>query len=311
MKVELKNIIYYALIVLPLLVAASCEGDDTTDPYDTNYVFLYSPPSVAHNLVYQSDGVFTQEIEKQEMLVPVRCTRPAPTDITVTVSLDKSLVDAYNARQGANYVFLENARLEKSTFIIKKGEYVSSDSLKVLYTDKSEFQNGSMNYILPVTISAIEGEGVALSKEKNVFFLTYESTLLQIEIVDNPVGTMVENNEWNYKLNGSPTNFDEVFITINDGSVFELDMGKSVNVQTIGVHFFMYFYSSAASEVYISNDGISYEKIGNVSFKPTAQDHYIHFFAAKQMKYVKLVLKGTLGTYPNFLVAISIYQPEN
>lgn len=310
MKVELKNIIYYAFMMMFLLVVASCEGDDMTDPYDTNYVFLYSPPSVTHNLVYRGDGVFTQEIEKQEILVPVRCTRPAPTDITVTVSLDKSQVETYNAQHGTNYVFLENARLEKSTFIIKKGEYISPDSLKVLYTDKSEFQNGAMNYILPVTISAIEGGGVVLSKGNNVFYLTYESTLLQIEIVNAPVGKMVKNDEWNYKLDGSPTNFDEYYISINDGSVFELDMGESVNVQTIGIHFALFYYSSAASEVYISGDGTSYEKIGNVTFKSNEQDHYIHFFSAKNMKYVKLVLKGTLGMYPNLLTGIDIYKPE-
>lgn len=311
MKVELKNIIYYTLIMAAMLVAASCGEDDMTDPYDTNYVFLYSPPSVAHNLVYRGDGVFTQEIKEQEMLVPVRCTRPAPADITVTVSLDKSLVDAYNAQQGTNYVFLENARLEKSTFIIKKGEYMSPDSLRVTYTDKSEFQNGSMNYILPVAVSAVEGKGVVLSKENHVFYLTYESTLLQIEITDSPVGTMVSNTgEWSYKLDGSPTNFDEGFIAIYDGSVFELNMGQPVSVQTIGIHFPLFYYSPAASEVYASDDGISYEKIGNVNFNPTAGDHYIHFFAARQMKYVKLVLKGTLGIYPGMMMAITIYQPK-
>lgn len=174
----LKTLKYYMMgvltaVALPLVTA--CSDDEEVDPYDLNYVYIYSPNPSDNNLEYKANGTFITSIEEQCVVNPVRCTKPAPTELTVTLDIDASLVERYNADHGTSYTLLKAAKLENSTLVIKEGAYTSEQSLRVSYTDMSEFRNGAENYILPIAITSVKGSGVTVSQTTGHIFLTFTS----------------------------------------------------------------------------------------------------------------------------------------
>ena len=131
MKALFKYILYSRFFAMSLPLVTACDDDEATDPYDINYVYIYKPSETNATLEYKGDGPFLKEIATEHILSPVRCTKPAPQDLTIQLAIDRSLVDAYNSEYGTSYVALQNAELENATLYIKQGEYISADTLKV------------------------------------------------------------------------------------------------------------------------------------------------------------------------------------
>ena len=83
-------------VVATIAPLTSCDDDDTVDPYDINYCYLYQPNSTFARLEYKANGEFLIDINDPLALKPVRLTKPAPRDLSVKVGIDPSLVDEYN-----------------------------------------------------------------------------------------------------------------------------------------------------------------------------------------------------------------------
>ena len=150
MKALFKYILYSTFFAMSLPLVTACDDDEATDPYDINYVYyLINQVETNATLEYKGDGTFLKEIATEHILSPVRCTKPAPQDLTIQLAIDRSLVDAYNSEYGTSYVALQNAELENATLYIKQGEYISVDTLKVHYTNMEEFKNGSEKLYSP------------------------------------------------------------------------------------------------------------------------------------------------------------------
>lgn len=174
MKTLFKYLLMYMPLAVSLLFITACSDDESVDPYDINYVYIYSPVSTDNTLEYKGNGTFLVDIAPECIVNPVRCTKPAPTDLTIHIDVEPSLVNSYNQANGTNYTLLKSVQLENAILHIKKGEYISADSLKVHYTDMTEFQSGAENYILPIAITSIEGSGVSISENSKIY-LTFSS----------------------------------------------------------------------------------------------------------------------------------------
>ena len=158
---------------LPLMTA--CSDDESTDPYDINYVYIYSPLETDNSLEYKGNGTFLTQIAPECDLNPVRCTKPAPERLVAHFAIDGSLVDDYNKKHGTGYTFLKSAELENASLVIEQGKYISADSLKVKFTDMTEFQSGAEKYILPIALTSVDGSGISISQNSKIF-LTFTST---------------------------------------------------------------------------------------------------------------------------------------
>lgn len=312
MKAILKTLLYYGF--MPVMVVSfmtSCGDDTSNDPYDINYAYIRTPSITNYAIRYLEDGSFVKTIEEKSTLIPVRCTKPAPEDMAVTFEIDNSLVDAYNKAHQTDYVFLKNAKLENATLTIKKGEYISADSLKVVYTDMGEFKSGPENFILPVKIQQA-GSGGTIS-ENNTFYLTYKSVMVKIGEENSPTGAKIaDRSGWTVywgervtqKLTDGKNNGKGDYEAWNEGStpqIFTVNLGKKEKVSCVNLTYYSSSYASANADIEVSADGQTYTSMGNVGLALTDQ-HYLCFYILQDVQYIKISLSGYLV---NSLVALS------
>ncbi len=165
-----------AAAVLPL---SSCydDGPEYNDiiDYNTTYAYLYQPDETFAAVEYKANGNFLSDFSDPLSLVPVRLTKAATAPVTVEVAIDESLVDEYNSAQGTDYTFLTGASIVNPTLTIEQGKYISADSIRISFADRSGFMSDATNLILPVVIKNVSGGNVTISESSRVF-LTYNST---------------------------------------------------------------------------------------------------------------------------------------
>ena len=315
MKAIFRKLFLGALIALMGMSVVSCNDDDAVDPYDINYAYIYAPGYTNHAISYLEDGTIVKAINEEEKIIPVRCTRPAPNDLKITFSIDESLIDAYNKEHETNYALLKNAQLVNPELSIKKGEFISADTLKVRYTDMSEFRNGTANYILPVTITEVKGGGVTVSESKT-FYLTYKSTLILMEEADSPNGTKIDDRaNWSVLMNGKDTDDDGTSISAvidgNNGTYIyseseetELlfDLKKKEQISSIALTFYAWYYAAKNVSVAMSVDGTNYEELGYVNLSNTG-NNIINLYKKKSVQFVKMKFMGF-----NYYTALAIKE---
>lgn len=234
-----------ACAVVALLVPlTACDDDDTVDPYDINYVYLYQPNSTFAKVEYKANGDFMNAIEDPLKLVPVRLTKPAPADIQVEVAIDPSLVDEYNEANETEFKFLNGVEIVNPTMLIKAGEYITADSITLHFADKSGFTDREVeNLILPVVIRS--GAGLTISKSSRIF-LTFNSTYRQnrLTVMTKPadfkaaimkdgwqddVKTLVVNNA--FKLSYEPYENVTLNLSIDQSKVAKYNEANGTNLK--------------------------------------------------------------------------------
>lgn len=308
----MKRFFNIATIALAALsIAAGCQKEEPVDPYTINFVYVFAPSLNDFSLQYYPNGEFKSSIPENQVLVPVRCTKPAPADMTVTFEADPSLVEKYNQENGTQCSLLEKAVIGNSSLVIRKGEYISADSLKVTY-DLLEFQDGKGEYLLPLVITSVKGAETTLS-ERSVIYLHYTSTELFANVAAAPAGTLVSDTSgWKLEFGGSDctgTLLTDNTSTINwkpweDGNgIIDIDFGSELNLKTIAVKWYMYYYSATDVTLYSSEDGQTYKSMGSYylnEISSTSQIKYLELFEAMKIRYMRLEFMGDYMPTSNY-----------
>lgn len=172
----MKKIWKYIIMAAAVAIIApmtACSDDDEVDPYTQNYAYFYQPNSTFAALEYKANGEFLIDVDDPLKVMPVRFTKPAPSDTKVEVWIDPAAVEEYNSTNNSNYVLLSGAKILNPEMLIKQGEYISADSVLVDLGDHKQFQDGSKDYIVPV---CIKSAGSAVVSKSSRIFLTFTST---------------------------------------------------------------------------------------------------------------------------------------
>lgn len=321
MKTVFEKIFWSSLFAVAGILVFSCSDDDSADPYDTNYTYVYAPGNTAHQLLYYADGNFVSDITVEEKLVPVRCTRPAPSNVEVTFRVDESLVEAYNKEHATEYVLLKKVELINSKLVIRKGEFESKDTLKVKYTDLTEFQDGSKHYILPVVISQITG-GTTLS-EKRIIYLTYESNVILFEEKPSPTGHLIEDRSgWTVTMMGKDIDGDgQSMKNVIDGNnntyVYSEDnptelvfnLGKKEQISDISFTFYAWYYAPQQITIALSDDGSTYEDLGSTTLGQNSSS-ILTLYKKRSSQYIKIDLSGYWYYTAHAIKEINMYRAE-
>ena len=125
------------------------------DPYAINFVYFKTQVSTKADALFSTSGNWVKQPDTLAVYpVQFRCTKPAPQDIVVTVEVDESLVETYNAANGTSYKFFSDLELiAADSYTIKKGEYMSVDTLKTRITNFDAFtEGGTQKYMVPVRL---------------------------------------------------------------------------------------------------------------------------------------------------------------
>ena len=94
--------------------------------------------------------------------VPVKTTRPADGNLSVSAAVDNSLVETYNQENGTAYAALPDNTVEfiKQSVTVPAGATISTDSIEFTIPAENYIPLTERLYLLPVTISSVNGNGI-------------------------------------------------------------------------------------------------------------------------------------------------------
>ena len=160
---RLKNIIWktvvMSLMASPLCI--SCDDDDEVTVnskfYLSTKVFPVDSYEASLSVILKDNSVVVNELQPNYRFVAC-ATERLSKDVKITADSDDNLVSAYNKANDTEYNILpaENYSFTNKTVTIENGESVSGDSIKIELLNVGSLTTEG-GYLLPVTISSIEG----------------------------------------------------------------------------------------------------------------------------------------------------------
>lgn len=168
---------FASIAVITVSMQLSFTGCDNKD---------YSNNSPFDNVVYLdvaelrdiSNFTFNRTIETGQQIVSAQLARPTTTDIDVSIKVDPSLVDVYNARLEANYIILDAKYYKLSTqqTVIPQGKTIS-DPVMIDFSGLTNLDIDA-SYLLPVTIDQVSGGMSILSGSKSICYIVRRSSAI-------------------------------------------------------------------------------------------------------------------------------------
>ena len=161
MIIIMTKYIKFGIIAALALLLGSCTEADKFDP--NKEVLVMTGTDVSPLLK------FTVEETPSTYPITVSATGKAKEDITVSIKVDNSLVEKYNADNKTSYYATPEGAvaLEKSQVVIEKGKATSDISL-LSVVSADEFVDGRI-YIIPVTITDVKGGLEVLESSRTIY----------------------------------------------------------------------------------------------------------------------------------------------
>lgn len=293
------------------LFAGCAKEEGPVDPYSVNWAYLEVPKGTEYTLEFSTLGEWVTSMNEVQKFTRLRCTKPAPSKVTATIAIDESLVAAYNEKNGTSYELLPGAKLEKTTLVIEQGQYASADTIKVIHEGFDEIlANGSKSYLLPVTVTSLEGD--VTKSEKGTFFVVYEAKELIGRIGYDYVGVELTNkSEWTCTssegvnlpkvINGNASDYQ--WLRSGGGWVdgteyITIDLGATYKIKSFGLRYYAWYYSTDQYSLFFSVDGENYTDGGNY-VNDGNSSLIAEFFAPIEARYIK-IWNGTVSYYDDY-----------
>ena len=177
----MKNTRLYLFSILSFAVAfISCKDDeyDNKSPFD-NVVYL----DVAENSDTQIT-TFKKTLTELKKEFSVVLSYPASQDVRVNVEVEPSLIDVYNARHNTSWRMLDSRyyTLSADKITIPAGKTIS-DQLNLELKDLDGSTGGEElpideTYLVPITISHVEGGVSTLRSSATAYYLVKRSSAI-------------------------------------------------------------------------------------------------------------------------------------
>ena len=265
-----------AIAAVSMLAACADKVESTLDPYATNFVYLRAPIANSHKATFSTSGNWKSKPDSISSYIQILCTKPAPQDIKVNLEIDESMVETYNTANGTDYQLLSQVKLLQNELVIKKGNYLTTDTLKTVITDYAPIvEAGTQNYIVPIKITNTTSGVVS---EQNHFYVFYEASKLFAQITTSYSGQKLDRSEWKiYKgeiggkditsyltdddmysdVYGSEYKGHEIVLYVDLGAVYE-------NIVNVGVEPYgnYGYYGATETKVEFSTDNVEYNNLG-------------------------------------------------
>lgn len=322
---NLKNKYFVGALAICSMGFTACSDDDT-----------YDFPGDASNRVYTADcsGQYAVvqtpvgAIGAMEAKIPAQCNHKAAADIKVKMSVDNSLIDAYNEENETNYLPLpENVyTIENAIMTIPAGEMASADTTKVVLTADADLLatvNDLNGYIVPIVMESVQGGGaVKANSVKSISYLTIkvtEEVLDKDATKENRKGSLVSDRsgwtvygingteigtDWYGNPQGEPANWfdgtdDYCGFSVESGTAtVVVDLGRVYNVDGIcGSYKYYGYYTygtfSDGTIVSYSSDATNWIECAQITSSSWSGVDFFGFYGPLPMRYVKIATPGS------------------
>lgn len=126
-------------------------------------VSLSSASLESYPFIIESDGSLSGSVDAT---ITLNFARPVPVDVEFAVSLDNSLVDAYNNTNGTEYLTVDPSRVVLEPVVTPQGNFVSNPA--DVGFDAEDLEEGQ--YLLPLAVSLPEND-IYVSSEPLVKYI--------------------------------------------------------------------------------------------------------------------------------------------
>lgn len=266
--------------------------------------------------------------------ISVKTTSPVPATTQVTISVDNSLVSAYNDNHGTNYSQLPDGilKMDKSFLTIPANAYQSDVLNLTIDKEAAEVLDNIDGYLAPIIIESVDNRDIRPSSNAAVRYVHINYMKTNSLINDNAsafAGTKVDissltciaatnlNPDEISGLAGSSWNARWPFISdVETEASFTIDLNEVRSVA--GFYIDSYVISNAYVE--ISTDNSTWTELGNTSEHQALQAYdnttYTYnrefvLYAPVQARYLRAKLtldsSGWAWSYYRHISELSIY----
>jgi len=261
--------------------------------------------------------------------IPVFATSPVSQDATIQAVLDTTLIAKYNAANNTNYLPFPAGMLKTDGLAahIMKGTTTSADSITIATDLVSVNTLTGTAYMAPIKLSTPSGTGTGdiTSSATQVAYVVLnveQRRIKYLAVAADALGALITpRTSWAITFNPAPTTTGSV----TDGSTatfsrwlaspVQVDVNLQAAKNVTGIRLFTSTSATTTPtqvDVYLSNDGINYDKIGSplrANLTYASSYNYILFYKAIPASYIRLVLYYSTSTNTqNFrLVEFDVY----
>lgn len=297
----------------------SCDDDDEYDfPGDSRNRVYTADHSTTYKLVQTPAGA----MGSFECKIPAKCNKVASGDIKVTLEVDNSLIDEYNAQHGTSFLPMpdEAITIENPVMTIPAGQMVSADTTKISLVDNQDILltlTASEGYILPVRMTTVNGgDGAPATSVKSTSFLTMSiinDAVNHGATLSDATGTPVaDRSGWSVTGNVNIGDYSKYFdddpknkFTLYSDSDIELifDMGQEYTFDAIEAKYgsgwgsWVSYYGSFSDDttISISSDKTKWTSVGAIENAGWKGAEYVVFWGPLTARYIKLNIPATEG----------------
>ena len=276
-----------------------------TSTYRPNYLTIPTQ-EMTRKVVTVIEG-WEETIKTIEASNAFQLTYAPYEEVRVNIAIDESKVAEYNAANGTDYVFKEDATLVSNALTI--GTDGNNASFTIETGDPTGIAN-DITYIIPVSVTSVDGAAVELKEGKTVYIivkgvsreLSISSSGYSGELLDYPTACTVNGSttgyygyQWVNVINNNKWDYDY----LRSGSMMEIDFGQVVNLSSFYIYHWSASYSADKLTMETSADGSKWNDWGEVSYQK-ASSYYVNMSTTEEVRYMRLVFSNTNNGWIEF-----------
>ena len=297
-------------------VSYNVQGDPAVKFYTNNESHGNAPQnSISFNVINipeaTGNGLLNLSSDLPDSIkFPVFATRPVIQDVIVGADLNNDLIAEYNASHNTNYVPFPSGILDTDDLAAKisAGTTTSDDPISIT-TDLSVLNElTETSYMAPIELTTVSNPAIGeiTSSTGQVTYITadVEQRLIKyLAVPADALGSLITSrSSWTATFNPAPSTTGDIF----DGSTStytrwnvspgQVDVNMQATQNVTGIRLYTSNSTSRTPtqvEVYLSNDGINYDFIGDperADLIYTSSRTYILFYKAIPAQYIRLIL---------------------
>jgi len=192
MKKNIFKVLAYSFVAATALTFGSCSSDDHYDVTGNPDNLVYFRAGSANSNEFTATVKHTPvgDFSDLKIKLPVYLQRSVAAGTTVTVALDNTAVETYNAEKSTSYATLPEAvvQIVKNTVVFKADTLASTDSVEVQLQEAALAQLTESAYLMPLRIINVSG-GASGSEERGIIYVKISNVNDYIHVNSNDVVT--------------------------------------------------------------------------------------------------------------------------